>query len=58
MWGNRKNGDTELVRVFIQKLRRTLGDDPKRPAYIFNQRGVGYRMALSLESSAAFVPTR
>ena len=37
--------DTDVVRVFIQKLRRKLGDDPKKPACIFNHRGVGYRMA-------------
>ena len=45
VWGGRRYGDTDLVRAFIKKLRRKLGDDPKEPAYIFNQRGVGYRMA-------------
>ena len=45
VWSDRENPDTDLVRVFIQKLRRKLGDDPKEPAYIFNHRGVGYRMA-------------
>ena len=50
VWGNRYNSDTDLVRVFIQKLRRKLGDDPKEPTYIFNHRGVGYRMARSLQS--------
>ena len=50
VWGNREYGDTDLVRVFIQKLRRKLGDDPKAPAFIFNHRGVGYCMARSLQS--------
>ena len=45
MWGGRPNGDTELVRTFIKKVRKKLGDDPKRPAYIVNERGIGYRMA-------------
>ena len=45
VWGGLPNGDTELVRTFVKKLRRKLGDDPKRPRYIANQRGVGYRMA-------------
>ena len=45
VWGGRDYGDTDLVRAFIKKLRRKLGDDPKEAAYIFNQRGVGYRMA-------------
>ena len=50
VWGNRESADTDLVRVFIQKLRRKLGDDPKDPAYIFNHRGVGYRMVRTLKS--------
>ena len=45
VWGGRPNGDTELVRTYIKKLRRKLGDDPKHPRYIVNQRGIGYRMA-------------
>ena len=45
VWGGRDNGDTELVRTYVKKLRRKLGDDAARPAYIVNQRGVGYRMA-------------
>ena len=45
VWGSRGDGDTDLVRAFIKTLRRKLGDDPKQPAYIFNHRGVGYRMA-------------
>ena len=45
IWGARSSDDTNLVRTFIRQLRRKLGDDPKEPAWIFNQRGVGYRMA-------------
>ena len=45
VWGGRHNGDTELVRTFVKNLRRKLGDDAASPAYIVNQRGVGYRMA-------------
>ena len=44
VWGGRHNGDTELVRTFVKKLRRKLGDDATSPAYIVNERGVGYRM--------------
>ena len=29
----------------MKTLRRKLGEDATRPAYIFNERGVGYRMA-------------
>ena len=45
VWGRRGCGDSHLVRAFVKQLRRKLGDDPRKPAYIFNHRGVGYRMA-------------
>lgn len=44
VWARRENADANLVRIFIGSLRRKLGDDAANPAYIFNQRGVGYRM--------------
>ncbi len=44
VWGRLPTGDSELVRTFVKKLRGKLGDAPARPAYIFNERGVGYRM--------------
>ena len=34
----------KLVHAVVKRLRRKLGDDTARPAYILNQRGVGYRM--------------
>ena len=43
IWGERE--DTEPVRTFVKKLRGKLGDNPTAPTYIFNERGVGYRMA-------------
>ena len=45
VWAKRGDGDPELVRAFMLKLRRKLGDDAKKPIYLFNLRGVGYRMA-------------
>jgi len=42
--GERKSTDTDRVRAFVKQLRAKLGDDAARPAYIFNERGVGYRM--------------
>ena len=41
---NRGIGDAKLVRAFVKKLRRKLGDDAGRPAYILTEHGVGYRM--------------
>ena len=45
VWANRENADANLVRIFIKNLRRKLGDSAASPTYLFNQRGVGYRMA-------------
>ena len=44
VWGNGGSAGTQPVRDFVKKLRRKLGDDPGKPAYIENERGVGYRM--------------
>ncbi len=44
LWNGPDSGDPDRVRTFIKQLRRKLGDDPARPAYILNERGVGYRM--------------
>jgi two-component system KDP operon response regulator KdpE len=43
IWGEQE--DTEPVRTYVRKVRNKLGDDPANPTYIFNERGVGYRMA-------------
>ena len=45
VWGGRRAGDPKLLRAFVKRLRHKLGDDAARPAYIFTERGVGYRMA-------------
>ena len=45
-WGGRDpdSGDPKRVRAIVKTLRRKLGDDAARPAYIVNERAVGYRM--------------
>ena len=45
VWEKRDGTDANLVRIFVRNLRRKLGDDAANPAWIFNERGVGYRMA-------------
>ena len=44
VWGRRGGGDSERVRTYVKKLRRKLGDAAANPVYIFNKRGVGYRL--------------
>ena len=45
-WRRRPAGSSgpRLVHAFVKGLRRKLGDDAANPAYILNERGVGYRM--------------
>ena len=43
LWKEPDTGDPDRVRTFVKQLRRKLGDDPARPVYILNERGVGYR---------------
>ena len=44
VWAGREHAGPNLVRIFVRNLRHKLGEDSARPAWIFNQRGVGYRM--------------
>ena len=45
VWGKDEKGKANLVRNFVRNLRRKLGDSPANPVYLYNERGVGYRMA-------------
>ena len=44
IWDGRDGANANLVRIFVRTLRRKLGDSAENPTWIFNQRGVGYRM--------------
>ena len=44
VWAKRENADANLVRIFVRNLRRKLDDSATDPVYLFNERGVGYRM--------------
>ena len=45
LWsGPDQSGDADRVRTLVKQLRRKLGDAARRPRYIVNERGVGYRM--------------
>ena len=45
VWSGREDSDANLVRIFVMNLRRKLGEPAADPTWIFNERGVGYRMA-------------
>ena len=44
VWAGSDGADANRVRVFVKQLRDKLGDPASDPAWILNQRGVGYRM--------------
>ncbi len=44
VWGRHHHGASKLVRAYVSKLRRKLGDDTAQPTYIFTETGAGYRM--------------
>ena len=44
VWTGNTSVDAGRVRVFVKQLRDKLGDRADDPAWIFNRRGVGYRM--------------
>ena len=43
VWGPAYDGATHYVRIYVQYVRRKLGDDPGRPKYILTEPGLGYR---------------
>ena len=43
VWGPGYASDSHLLRVYVQQLRRKLGDDPGRPRFIVTETGLGYR---------------
>ena len=43
VWGLHEDTDTRAIDNFMVRLRRYLGDDPRRPRHLLTVRGVGYR---------------
>lgn len=43
VWGPEYRDDTQLLRLYINYLRKKLERDPAHPHYILNERGIGYR---------------
>ena len=45
VWSKRRHANPKLVRAYVKRLRRKLGEDSSRPTYIHTERRVGYRLA-------------
>jgi DNA-binding response OmpR family regulator len=44
-WGNARATTSHSLKVYINRLRRKLGDRPGRPGVIQTSRGIGYRLS-------------
>jgi len=43
VWGSEYTAETEYIKVYIQRLRDKLEEDPRNPRMILSERGVGYK---------------
>lgn len=43
VWGPEYTAETEYIKVYIQRLRDKLEEDPRHPTMIISERGVGYK---------------
>jgi two-component system KDP operon response regulator KdpE len=50
VWGKNAEENNHYLRIYIQHLRRKLGDDPMLPKYIGTEAGVGYRLKEELDA--------
>jgi len=44
VWGPNYESDTQSLRVYINRLRRKIEDDPAHPTLLITEPGVGYRL--------------
>lgn len=47
VWGRNAEENDHYLRIYIQRLRQKLSDDPLQPEYIFTEPGIGYRLSES-----------
>src|SRR6266566_4414967 len=59
IWGPEYGGETEYLRVYINRLRQKLEPDPANPRYLLTEPGVGYRfVAPEMEGMRKYPPFR
>jgi DNA-binding response OmpR family regulator len=44
VWGHRGEGDRQLLKQLVHRLRQKLETDPTAPRYLLTESGVGYRL--------------
>lgn len=45
VWGEKHEGNLNLLKVYVRQLRRKIEYDPDRPQFLLTKRGVGYQLA-------------
>lgn len=45
VWGKNSIDHDHYLRIYVQRLRQKLKDDPLKPRYIFTEPGIGYRFS-------------
>jgi two-component system KDP operon response regulator KdpE len=45
VWGRDSLEHDHYLRIYVQRLRQKLGDNPLYPQYIFTEPGIGYRLS-------------
>ncbi len=45
VWGYNTEGDENIVRIAVSRLRRKVEADPSHPSYLFNSPGAGYMLS-------------
>ncbi|HEY4375692.1 MAG TPA: winged helix-turn-helix domain-containing protein [Acidimicrobiales bacterium] len=48
VWGWFPSDGKNTLRIFVNRLRRKLGDDPKKPRFIASIRGTGYKFVMGV----------
>ena len=46
VWGPKHLGQTHYLRIYIQRLREKIEEDPNQPRYLITELGIGYRLLL------------
>lgn len=52
VWGSDWGEDLHCLRLYVRYLRQKLEDDPRRPQYILNEWGTGYRLVADVVAPA------
>jgi DNA-binding response OmpR family regulator len=52
VWGSDWHATANDLKALVHRLRGKLGDNPRQPRYIENQRGIGYRFVARPEHAA------